>query len=428
MTENSRILFEEAKKFIPGGVNSPVRAFKSVDLTPLFICKARGSKIYDVEGKEYIDYVLSWGPMILGHCHPNVINAIQRAAECGTSYGAPTRLEIDMARELTGAFPSIEMVRMVNSGTEAVMSAIRLARGYTGKEKIIKFEGCYHGHADSMLVKAGSGVATLGIPGSPGVPEKLAELTVTLPFNDIEAVKVAVDKHSTDLACIIVEPVAGNMGVVPPESGFLEFLRQITHEHGVLLIFDEVITGFRLAYGGVQTMMDIKPDLTCLGKIIGGGLPVGAFGGKKEIMEKLAPLGPVYQAGTLSGNPIALSAGLETLKILKNHVGDYEILGQKTEALCNKMESVFLQQKIPVRINRVGSMFTIFFTSGNVSDFNSAGRSDTHQFRCFFKGMLDNGINLAPSQFEAAFVSFAHTDEDMGKTIEACANTVKSFF
>jgi glutamate-1-semialdehyde 2,1-aminomutase len=428
MAQKSRILFEEAQKFIPGGVNSPVRAFKSVDLTPLFIRKARGSKIYDVEGKEYIDYVLSWGPMILGHCHPKVIKAIQRTAEYGTSYGAPTRLEIDMAKELTGAFPSIEMIRMVNSGTEAVMSAIRLARGYTGREKIIKFEGCYHGHADSMLVKAGSGVATLGIPGSLGVPKKLAELTITLPFNDTAAVKFAVEKHATNLACIIVEPVAGNMGVVPPESGFLEFLREITLKHGVLLILDEVITGFRLVYGGFQTMMDIKPDLTCLGKIIGGGLPVGAFGGKKQIMEKLAPLGPVYQAGTLSGNPIALSAGLETLKILKDHADNYKILGQRTALLCKKMERVFLQQNIPVCINRVGSMFTIFFTSSNVFDFNSASRSDPDQFSRFFKGMLDNGINLAPSQFEAAFVSFAHTDEDMEKTIKACANTVKSFF
>jgi glutamate-1-semialdehyde 2,1-aminomutase len=427
MTEKSKILFEEAQRFIPGGVNSPVRAFKDVNLSPLFIREARGSKIYDVDGKEYIDYVLSWGPMILGHCHPEVINAIQRAAERGTSYGAPTRLEIDMAHELAAAFPSIELVRMVNSGTEAVMSAIRLARGYTGREKIIKFEGCYHGHADSMLAKAGSGVATMGIAGSPGVPAKLAELTITLPFNNIAAVESAVDMHGADLAGIIVEPVAGNMGVVPPKSGFLEFLRQITHEHGIILVFDEVITGFRLAYGGVQTMMNIKPDLTCLGKIIGGGLPVGAFGGRKEIMEKLAPLGPVYQAGTLSGNPIAMSAGLETLKILRKHVGRYESLGQKTEALCEKMKNIFSQQKVPVCINRVGSMFTIFFTSDEVFDFHSASKSNTSQFRRFFKGMLDNGINLAPSQFEAAFVSFAHTDEDMEKTIEACASIVKSF-
>ena len=315
--KSSKSLFRKASKYIPGGVNSPVRAFRSVDSTPIFIERASGSRIYDVEGREYIDYVSSWGPMILGHSHPEVVRAIQKAAEKGTSYGAPTELETEMAKLIVDAFPSIDMVRMVSSGTEAAMTAIRLARGYTGREKIIKFEGCYHGHADSLLVKAGSGVATLGIPGSPGVPRRLAELTITLPYNDIEAAISAVDLYKDDLACVIVEPVAGNMGVVLPRKGFLETLRDITRRHKILLIFDEVITGFRATYGGFQNLAGIEPDLTCLGKIIGGGLPVGAFGGKKAIMEKLAPSGPVYQAGTLSGNPLAMSAGLATLNILK---------------------------------------------------------------------------------------------------------------
>ncbi|PJA50618.1 MAG: glutamate-1-semialdehyde-2,1-aminomutase [Syntrophobacterales bacterium CG_4_9_14_3_um_filter_49_8] len=420
MKSSSRGLFEEAKKYMPGGVNSPVRAFGAVDATPLFISEARGAKIYDVEGREYIDYLLSWGPMILGHSHPAVIEAINQAARRGTSYGAPTELEIEMARLLVDAFPSLEMVRMVNSGTEAVMSAIRLARGYTGREKIIKFEGCYHGHADSLLVKAGSGVATLGIPDSPGVPRRLAELTITLPFNDTGAVRSAVEQYGDDLACIIVEAVAGNMGVVPPMPGFLETLREITSQHDTLLIFDEVITGFRLTYGGFQNLAGIKPDLTCLGKIIGGGLPVGAFGGKKDIMEKLAPSGPVYQAGALSGNPVAISAGIATLKILRKGATGYDETNRRTSLLCEGMKELFTKGDIPVCINRIGSMFTVFFTPHPVFDFSSALRSDTKRFGSFFREMLANQIYMAPSQFETSFVSFAHTDEDIEKTLAAC--------
>jgi len=420
MKSSSWGLFEEAKKYMPGGVNSPVRAFGAVDATPLFISEARGAKIYDVEGREYIDYLLSWGPMILGHSHPAVIEAINQAARRGTSYGAPTELEIEMARLLVDAFPSLEMVRMVNSGTEAVMSAIRLARGYTGREKIIKFEGCYHGHADSLLVKAGSGVATLGIPDSPGVPRRLAELTITLPFNDTGAVRSAVEQYGDDLACIIVEAVAGNMGVVPPMPGFLETLREITSQHDTLLIFDEVITGFRLTYGGFQNLAGIKPDLTCLGKIIGGGLPVGAFGGKKDIMEKLAPSGPVYQAGTLSGNPVAISAGIATLKILRKGATGYDETNRRTSLLCEGMKELFTKGDIPVCINRIGSMFTVFFTPHPVFDFSSALRSDTKRFGSFFREMLANQIYMAPSQFETSFVSFAHTDEDIEKTLAAC--------
>ncbi|OIP88053.1 MAG: glutamate-1-semialdehyde-2,1-aminomutase [Syntrophaceae bacterium CG2_30_49_12] len=420
MKSSSRGLFEEAKKYMPGGVNSPVRAFGAVDATPLFISEARGAKIYDVEGREYIDYLLSWGPMILGHSHPAVIEAINQAARRGTSYGAPTELEIEMARLLVDAFPSLEMVRMVNSGTEAVMSAIRLARGYTGREKIIKFEGCYHGHADSLLVKAGSGVATLGIPDSPGVPRRLAELTITLPFNDTGAVRSAVEQYGDDLACIIVEAVAGNMGVVPPMPGFLETLREITSQHDTLLIFDEVITGFRLTYGGFQNLAGIKPDLTCLGKIIGGGLPVGAFGGKKDIMEKLAPSGPVYQAGTLSGNPVAISAGIATLKILRKGATGYDETNRRTSLLCEGMKELFTKGDIPVCINRIGSMFTVFFTPHPVFDFSSALRSDTKRFGSFFREMLANQIYMAPSQFETSFVSFAHTDEDIEKTLAVC--------
>ena len=423
----SQSLYEEAVKYIPGGVNSPVRAFKSVASTPVFIQRASGSKIYDVEGREYIDYVSSWGPMILGHSHPDVVAAIQAAAERGTSYGAPTERETEMAKMIVEAFPSVDMVRMVSSGTEATMSAIRLARGFTGRDKIIKFEGCYHGHADSLLAKAGSGIATLGIPGSPGVPRALAELTITLPFNDAEAVKTAVDAYGEEIACIIVEPVAGNMGVVLPKEGFLKMLRDITRRYGILLIFDEVITGFRLTYGGFQNISGISPDLTCLGKIIGGGLPVGAFGGRKDIMEKLAPAGPVYQAGTLSGNPLAMSAGIETLKILKRNIGEYEILDHRTSLLCKELQLLFDGRDIPVRTNRAGSMFTTFFTSEAVIDFSSAAQSNTELYGRYFRGMLARGISLAPSQFEASFLSFAHTDEDMEKTLDACRLTLKNW-
>ena len=423
----SQSLYEEAVKYIPGGVNSPVRAFKSVASTPVFIQRASGSKIYDVEGREYIDYVSSWGPMILGHSHPDVVAAIQAAAERGTSYGAPTERETEMAKMIVEAFPSVDMVRMVSSGTEATMSAIRLARGFTGRDKIVKFEGCYHGHADSLLAKAGSGIATLGIPGSPGVPRALAELTITLPFNDAEAVKTAVDAYGEEIACIIVEPVAGNMGVVLPKEGFLKMLQDITRRYGILLIFDEVITGFRITYGGFQNISGISPDLTCLGKIIGGGLPVGAFGGRKDIMEKLAPAGPVYQAGTLSGNPLAMSAGIETLKILKRNIGEYEILDHRTSLLCKELQLLFDGSDIPVRTNRVGSMFTIFFTSEAVIDFSSAAQSNTELYGRYFRGMLARGISLAPSQFEASFLSFAHTDEDMEKTLDACRLTLKNW-
>ena len=423
---SSKSLFEKACKYIPGGVNSPVRAFKSVESTPVFISRASGSKVYDVEGREYIDYVASWGPMILGHSYPGVVHAIQAAAERGTSYGAPTELEIEMAKMIIDAFPSIDMVRMVSSGTEAAMSAIRLARGHTGRDKIIKFEGCYHGHADSLLVKAGSGVATLGIPGSPGVPQKLAELTITLPFNDIDAVTSAVNLLGDDLACIIIEPVAGNMGVVLPRPDFLETLRNITRRHEIVLIFDEVITGFRLAYGGYQNIAGIEPDLTCLGKIIGGGLPVGAFGGKKEIMEKLAPSGPVYQAGTLSGNPLAMSAGIATLNTLKRSGDHYVRLDNKTSSLCGELHKLFSEKSIPVHINRAGSMFTVFFTKDDVFDFTSASTSDTKFYARYFREMLSHHIYLAPSQYEASFLSFAHTDEDIEKTLEACTNSLKS--
>ncbi len=417
-------LFTRAQNVIPGGVNSPVRAFRAVGGTPIFIREASGSKIIDTDGNSYIDYVCSWGPMILGHSHPVVVAAIRDAAGRGSSFGAPTELEINMAERLVAAFPSIEMARMVSSGTEATMTAIRLARGFTGREKIIKFTGCYHGHADSLLVKAGSGVATLGIPGSPGVPKSLAELTITLPYNDAEAVRSAATRYGDEIACIIVEPVAGNMGVVQPKPGFLETLREVTHANGSLLIFDEVITGFRLAYGGWQTLTGILPDLTCLGKIIGGGLPVGALGGRREIMEHLAPVGPVYQAGTLSGNPLAMTAGIATLDILKEK--SYPELGKMTEKLCAGFADLFRGKGIPARINHIGSLFTLFFTTDEVIDFETASRSDTALFARFFQGMLAAGINLAPAQFEAGFVSFSHTEDDITRTLSACATVLKT--
>jgi glutamate-1-semialdehyde 2,1-aminomutase len=417
-------LFTRAQNVIPGGVNSPVRAFRAVGGTPIFIREASGSKIIDTDGNSYIDYVCSWGPMILGHSHPVVVAAIRDAAGRGSSFGAPTELEINMAERLVAAFPSIEMARMVSSGTEATMTAIRLARGFTGREKIIKFTGCYHGHDDSLLVKAGSGVATLGIPGSPGVPKSLAELTITLPYNDAEAVRSAATRYGDEIACIIVEPVAGNMGVVQPKPGFLETLREVTRANGSLLIFDEVITGFRLAYGGWQTLTGILPDLTCLGKIIGGGLPVGALGGRREVMEHLAPVGPVYQAGTLSGNPLAMTAGIATLDILKEK--SYPELEKMTERLCAGFADLFRGKGIPARINRVGSLFTLFFTTDEVVDFETASRSDTALFAHFFQGMLAAGINLAPAQFEAGFVSFSHTEDDINRTLSACAKVLKT--
>ncbi len=412
-------LFEEAKKIIPGGVNSPVRAFGSVGSSPFFVARASKSKIWDADGNRYIDYVGSWGPMILGHAHPDVVRAIRKAADRGTSYGAPTAAEVEMAGMITKAFPSMDCVRMVSSGTEATMSAIRLARGYTKREKILKFEGCYHGHADSLLVKAGSGVATLGIPGSPGVPKGLAELTLTVPFNDLDAVKLAIRRHGRDMACIIVEPAAGNMGFVPPMPGFLKGLRKLTEQNGIVLIFDEVISGFRLRFGGFQDIVHVRPDMTCLGKIIGGGLPVGAFGGSRRIMGTLAPVGPVYQAGTLSGNPLAMAAGMATLAILRDQC-DYRALERLTTRLCRGMNTLFRKKGLPVFIAQRGSMFTVFFTDGEVTDMQSASRCNTELFARFFNAMLRQGVSLPPSQFETAFVSFAHTEEDIEKTLEAC--------
>ena len=424
MNKKTTPLIREAEKYIPGGVNSPVRAFGAVGADPVFISRASGSKVYDTDGGEYIDYVGSWGPMILGHAHPEVVRAITDAAGRGTSYGMPTDMEIQMARLLVEAFPSMDMVRMVNSGTEATMSAIRLARAHTQKNKIIKFDGCYHGHADSLLVKAGSGVATLGIPGSPGVPAALAELTITVPFNSIDGVKAAVDAHGGDIACVIIEPVPGNMGLVLPQPGFLEKLRNITREKEIVLIFDEVISGFRLTYGGYQAVAGIEPDLTCLGKIIGGGLPVGAFGGKRHIMEKLAPLGPVYQAGTLSGNPLAMAAGIATLTILKER-GDYKKLDDETAYLSREMGKILAGKGIAHTINRIGSMFTVFFTSGEVTDFDSAKRSNTGAFAAFFRNMLSRGVLLPPSQFETSFLSFAHTGDDLDATLRACREAAR---
>jgi len=423
--KKSKKLFEEAVKHIPGGVNSPVRAFRSVGGEPLFIRKAKGSRIYDADNKPYIDYVLSWGPMILGHGHPRVIAALKKTIANGTSYGAPTEREVTLARMVKKAYPSIAMVRMVNSGTEATMSAIRVARGFTGRDKILKFDGCYHGHGDSLLVKAGSGVATFGLPDSPGVPAELAQFTLTVAYNDLDAVKRIADKEGGEIACIIVEPVAGNMGCVPPELGFLEGLRAVCDKYGIILIFDEVMTGFRVAYGGAQQLYNIEPDLTCLGKIIGGGLPVGAYGGKKHMMEKVAPVGPIYQAGTLSGNPLAMAAGIETLKVL-SQAGVYKALDKRSENLELGLTQAAKEAGVPVRVNRVGSMFTCFFTAQDVKDFTSAKTSDTVMFGKFFRSMLKHGVNLAPSQFESAFMSLAHTGRDIAQTIEAARKSLKT--
>ena len=424
MSNKSELLFEEAKKYIPGGVNSPVRAFKAVGGTPPFITSALGSKIYDVDGKEYIDYVSSWGPMIVGHRHPRVIEALQKALTKGLSYGAPTEAEIELARMIVEAVPSIEMVRMVNSGTEATMSAIRLARGYTGRDKIIKFSGCYHGHGDFLLVKAGSGATTLGIPDSKGVPDDFVRTTITLPFNNLDAVKKAVKAEAPKIAAIILEPVPGNMGVVLPQEGFLRGLQELCHETGIVLIFDEVMSGFRVAWGGAQSLYGVIPDMTCLGKVIGGGLPVGAFGGKKEIMENLAPLGPVYQAGTLSGNPLAVTAGLETLKILAQP-GTYETLEKSSAYLVEEAKKLAQKTGVKTHISRVGSMFTLFFASQEVIDYDTALKSDTVAFSRYFHLMLKGGIYLAPSQFEANFISLAHSQENLDKTLEVMTKTFK---
>ena len=418
-------LFAEAQRLIPGGVNSPVRAFRSVGGQPRFIKRAKGARLYDLDGNTYIDYVLSWGPMILGHAPAPVINAIKKAAGQGTSYGAPTELEVELARQIRDAVPSMEKIRLVSSGTEAVMSAIRVARGFTRRDDILKFEGCYHGHSDYLLAKAGSGLATLGIPDSLGVPSDFAKHTLTAPYNDIRTVQEIVKERGNQLACIILEPIAGNMGVVPPAPGFLQALRQLTIEHDILLILDEVISGFRVSYGGAQALYGIKPDLTVLGKIIGGGLPVGAYGGRKEVMDLIAPSGPVYQAGTLSGNPLAVTAGLATLKQLRAK-GIYKKLEERSAALAKGIGEAAKKAGIPLTQTRVGSMLTSFFTTGPVMDWNSAKRSDTKRYGQFFHKMLEQGVYFAPSQFEAAFLSTAHTSADIEKTIRAAHAAFKS--
>ncbi|KWX77784.1 glutamate-1-semialdehyde 2,1-aminomutase [Paenibacillus jilunlii] len=422
--EASRKAFEEAKQYIPGGVNSPVRAFKSVGLTPVYVDHGAGSRIYDIDGNSFIDYVCSWGPLIMGHAHPEVVKALQETAVKGTSFGAPTLLESEMAKTVVGRVHSVDIVRMVNSGTEATMSAIRLARGYTGRSRILKFEGSYHGHADSLLIKAGSGVATLGLPDSPGVPEGVAVNTITVPYNDLEGVKIAFERYGNEIAAVIVEPIAGNMGVVPPLPGFLEGLRKVTTGYGALLIFDEVMTGFRVNRGCAQGLFGMEPDLTCFGKVIGGGLPVGAYGGKREIMEQIAPTGPIYQAGTLSGNPLAMAAGLTTLNLLTPEVYDrLETLGARLEAGLQRNAA---DTGIPLTINRVGSMVCPFFTEGPVTNYDTAKASNLNHFRAYFGKMLDQGISVPPSQFEGMFVSAAHSEQDIDDTLEAHYQALKS--
>ncbi len=421
----SKELFQKALRLIPGGVNSPVRAFRAVGGNPLFIERAKGSKIYDVDGNSYIDYVLSWGPMILGHAHPAVVKALKNAVMKGTSYGAPTALEIELAELVLKVYPSMDKVRMVNSGTEATMSAIRAARGFTGRDKIIKFEGCYHGHADGLLVKAGSGAATFGLPDSPGVPKSYARNTLTLPYNDIAALKNMIEKEWRSIACVIIEPVVGNIGCVLPKKGFLDTLRKLTKKHGIVLIFDEVMTGFRVSFGGAQAYYGIKPDMTCLGKVIGGGLPVGAYGGKKEIMSMISPEGPVYQAGTLSGNPLAMTAGIETIKELSKQ-GTYGQIEKNSEMLEKGLMDAAKRAGAKTRFYRAGSMFCTYFTDTDVVDYKTAKTADTEKFSRFFSQMLDKGVNLAPSQFEAGFMSLAHTEKDIDLTVKAAFEALKS--
>jgi glutamate-1-semialdehyde 2,1-aminomutase len=420
MPTKSQILFAKARQLMPGGVNSPVRAFRAVGGDPLFMASGKGASMTDVDGRSYIDYVLSWGPLILGHAHPEVVEVLTRAAETGTSFGACTPREVEMAERIVEAYPSIERVRLVNSGTEATLSALRVARAATGRDKILKFEGCYHGHGDSLLVKAGSGVATLGLPDSPGVPQALAQLTVTLPFNDVAALEEAFRVHHNELAAVIVEPVVGNMGCVPPHPGFLQKLRALTHDHGTVLIFDEVMTGFRVAYGGAQQLYKIDPDMTTLGKVIGGGLPVGAYGGKARLMDLVAPAGPVYQAGTLSGNPLAVAAGLKTLEILRRP-GIYERLNALTGKLTSGLSAEAARQSVPLTVNHVGSMFTAFFTPDPVTDYASAKKADKAAYGLFFRSLLDAGVYFPPSQFEAAFMSTAHSEGDVAATIKAAS-------
>ncbi len=420
----SEELFSEAKNYLVGGVNSPVRAYMAVSGTPIFIQKAKGSKIFDVDGKEYIDYVCSYGPLILGHLDDDVVLALKKTLEKGTSFGAPTFEEIEMAKLIVSAFPSIDLVRMTNSGTEAVMSAIRLARGYTKRNKIIKFEGCYHGHADSLLVEAGSGLLTFGTPKSAGVPKDLARDTLVLPYNNSEIFCEAMSKFGYEIACVVVEPVAGNMGVVLPKDGFLKTLREETEKYGSILIFDEVITGFRLDFGGAQTIFNINPDITCLGKIIGGGLPVGAFGGRRDIMERLSPLGDVYQAGTLSGNPLAVSAGIATLKKLKDK-NIYKELDKNCSYLCGEIMSIAKDRGVPLTVNRFGSMWSVFFKEGEVKDLSDVKSSDADMYIKFFWNMIKSGIYFAPSPYESAFLSYAHTKSDLQKTVYAFYDFLK---
>lgn len=414
---NSIEAYEEAVQLMPGGVNSPVRAFKAIGMNPVFIESGKGAVITDVDGNTYIDYVLSWGPLILGHSDDHVVNELKKQIEKGTSYGTPTLLENKLAKLVIERVPSVEMIRMVNSGTEATMSALRLARGYTGRNKIVKFEGNYHGHGDSLLIKAGSGVATLGLPDSPGVPASIAQHTITVVYNDKESVKAAFEQYGEDIAAVIVEPVAGNMGVVPPKEDFLPFLREITREYGALLIFDEVMTGFRVDYHSAQGYFDIDPDITTLGKVIGGGLPVGAYGGKREIMERVAPAGDIYQAGTLSGNPLAMTAGYATLSQLTKET--YEAMNRKVDRLVEGYKEAAKKYGFPLQINRVGSMMSVFFTDQEVYNYETAQTSDLERFKKYYVGMLERGVYLPPSQFEGLFMSTAHTDEQIDKTIEA---------
>lgn len=417
--------FREALNLLPGGVNSPVRAFKAVEGDPIVLVKGRGCRVWDADGREYIDFLASWGPLILGHAHPKVVKAVKEATERGLSFGLTNPHEVTLARLVVEMVPSVEKVRFVNSGTEATMSAVRLARGVTGRKYVVKFDGCYHGHYDSLLVSAGSGVATFAIPGTPGIPEEIASLTLVLPYNDPDSVEEVFSKYGEEIACVIVEPVAGNMGVVPPEKGFLEILRRITKKYGALLIFDEVITGFRLSKGGAQELYGIEPDITCLGKVLGGGMPVGAYGGRREIMEKVAPEGPVYQAGTLSGNPLAMVAGSETLKELRDKE-PYSDLEAKTKRLAEEVSSLLKEKGLPHTVNRVGSMMTVFFTEQKVKDFATAKGSDTKLFGRFFKALLDKGVLIPPSQFEAWFVSTAHEDSDIEEALERIREALRN--
>lgn len=428
--EKSAAAFAEAKKLMPGGVNSPVRSYRSVDCNPPFIARAEGSHIYDIDGNDYIDYVGSWGPMVVGHAHPQVVKALQEAAARGTSYGAPTLIESQLAKKVMEVYPSIEVIRMVNSGTEATMSALRLARGYTHRNKIVKFIGCYHGHSDSLLVKAGSGMATFGVPDSPGVTPGTAQDTITIPYNDFEAVKEVFAEQGQEIAAIIVEPVAGNMGLVLPKPGYLDLLRKVTEDNGALLIFDEVMCGFRASLGGAQAAYAIKPDLTCLGKIIGGGLPVAAYGGRREIMEQISPAGPVYQAGTLSGNPLAMTAGLETLKIITAQPEpgepDYSrVLTIKTKKLVLGVAQKAKEAGVTLQVQQAGSMFGFFFSPVEVVDYETSAAADQEAFKVWFKAMLEQGIYIAPSQFETLFMSGAHTDEEIDRTIEAAGKALQ---